>query len=58
MVVPLAGSLSALVRQLLDGADPFLRLDAGVGGAAVDLEDEIRDALAGGLDGASAGGGL
>jgi hypothetical protein len=38
------------VRHFLDRADPFLRLDAGVGGAAVDLKDEIGDALARGLD--------
>src|SRR5439155_24505224 len=45
-----------LVRQFLDGADAFLWLDARMSGSAIDLQDEIRDAFAGGFDGAAAGG--
>ena len=47
-----------LVRQFLDGADAFLWLHARMSGSAIDLQDEIRDAFAGGFDGAAAGGRL
>jgi len=44
--------------QFLDRADALLDLDPGVGGPPLDLEDEVADPLAGGLQRAVGQGGL
>ena len=47
-----------LMRELLGRADALFRFDPGVGRAALYIEDEVRNTLAGRLDGAAAGGRL